>query len=86
MSSTLTGIVTHYYDRISVAVISLQGTIKVGDTVHFFGRITDFQQEVQSMQIEHEPIHQAQQGQEVALKVNRRVRPRDKVYLIEGEE
>ena len=86
MSGTLIGTVTHYYDRISVAVISLQGTIKVGDTVHIFGRFTDFQQEVQSMQIEHQPIHQAQHGQEVALKVIRRVRPRDKVYIIEGEE
>lgn len=86
MSGTQIGTVTHYYDRINVAVISLQGTIKMGDTVHIFGRITDFQQEVQSVQIEHEPIHQAQQGQEVALKVIRRVRPQDKVYLIEGEE
>jgi translation initiation factor IF-2 len=86
MSGTLIGTVTHYYDRIGVAVIALQGTIKVGNNVHIFGRSTDFRQEVHSLQIEHEPIHQAGQGQEVALKVIQRARPRDKVYLIAAED
>jgi translation elongation factor EF-1alpha len=82
MSAKLIGTITHYYDKIGVAVIDLQGLLKVGDTVHIFGRNTDFHQEVQSMQIEHMPIQEAGPGQEVAMKVVQRVRSRDKVYVI----
>ncbi len=76
------GEVTHFYDRISVAVLVLKDTLRVGDTVHFLGRSTDFQQTVKSLQIEHESIESAGAGQEVALLVERRVRRGDKIYKI----
>lgn len=74
------GVVTHFYDRISVAVIQLSGPIWVGDVVQILGRTTEFEQQVGSLQIEHEYIHEAGAGQKVALKVIERVRPRDVVY------
>jgi translation elongation factor EF-1alpha len=86
MSAKLIGTITHYYDKIGVAVIDLQGPLKVGDTVHIFGRNTDFHQEVQSIQIEHKPIQEAGPGQEIASKVIQRVRSRDKVYVIPAVE
>ena len=86
MSGKLIGEVNHFYNRIGVAVIDLVDTLKVGDRVHFFGRSTDFAQEVFSMQIEHEPISEAGKGQEIALKVERRVRNHDKVYKLSGED
>lgn len=82
MSAKLIGTITHFYDRIGVAVIDLQEPLKVGDTVHIFGRNTDFQQVVKSLQIEHKPIQEAGPGQEVAMKVSQRVRSRDKIYSI----
>lgn len=86
MSGELIGEVTHFYNRIGVAVVYLTGEIKEGDQVHFFGRSTDFRQQVQSMQIEHEAVSEAGKGQEIAIKVERRVRNHDKVYKLSEEE
>ncbi len=86
MSGELIGEVTHFYNRIGVAVVDLTGSIEVGDQVHFFGRSTDFRQQVQSMQIEHEPISEAEKGQEIAIKVERRVRNHDKIYKLEDDD
>lgn len=86
MSGILVGEVNHFYDRIGVAVIDLVDALQVGDQVHFFGRSTDFRQEVLSMQIEHEPISEAGKGQEIAMKVERRVRNHDKVYKLSGDD
>jgi translation initiation factor IF-2 len=86
MSSNLVGEVTHFYNHLGVAVVDLSDALKIGDQVHFFGRSTDFRQEVTSMQIEHEPISEAGKGQEVAVKVDRRVRKRDKIYKLSEEE
>ncbi|UCD40901.1 MAG: hypothetical protein JSV69_09925 [Chloroflexota bacterium] len=86
MSGELIGEVTHFYNRIGVAVVDLSGPIKIGDQVHFFGRSTDFRQEVQSMQIEHESITEAGEGQEIAIKVERRVRNHDKIYKLIEED
>jgi translation initiation factor IF-2 len=86
MSGDLIGEVTHFYNRIGVAVVNLTGSIEVGDQIHFFGRSTDFRQQVQSMQIEHEPISEAGKGQEVAIKVERRVRNHDKIYKLEDDD
>jgi selenocysteine-specific translation elongation factor len=86
MSGMRIGHVNHFYDQISVAVILLTETISKGDHVHFLGRSTDFRQEVKSLQINHQPVEQASSGQEVALKVDQRVHPHDKVFKILEEE
>ena len=43
------GEVTHYFGKISVAVLRLTSDLKIGDTVHFLGRNTDFPQEIQTL-------------------------------------
>ncbi len=79
------GEVIHFYNKISVAVVRLHRPLKLGDTVHFLGRHTDFPQEITSMQIEHQPVQTAEAGMEVAVKVDQRVRRGDSVFrLIEG--
>jgi putative protease len=79
------GEVTHYYNKISVAVVKLSQDLKVGDSVHFLGRHTDFQQEITSMQIEHQPLTEVKAGDEVALKVKQRVRRGDAVFKLTEE-
>jgi translation elongation factor EF-1alpha len=74
------GKVTHYYNRISVAVLDLSGELKVGEMIHILGRITDFDQRVTSMEIEHQKIQSAGQGPEVALKVIEMVRKGDVIF------
>jgi putative protease len=63
-----------------VAVIELTAPIAVGDRLVFKGPNTDFEQAVESMQIEHENVQRAEAGQSIGLKVNERVRETDTVY------
>jgi hypothetical protein len=79
------GEVTHYFNKISVAVLDLSKDLKLGDMVHFLGRNTDFEQRVGSMQIEHEDIEAAGAGDDVAVKVIDRVRPGDSVFRLTEE-
>ena len=76
------GEVIHFYNRIQVAVLRLSEPIKLGDKLHFLGAHTDFLQEICSMQIEHQPIEEAEAGSEVAVKVDQRVRRGDSVFLL----
>jgi putative protease len=85
MPGTRVGSVTHYFDRISVAVLELTETIKVGDTLHFLGHSSDFMQKVESLQIEHKAVNEAGPGQDVAMKVSQPVRPHTAVFKITGE-
>lgn len=73
--------VTHYFSNIGVAVIKLSETLNVGQTVQFKGDTTDFEQTIESMQVDHENIEKAQKGDEVGLKVVDKVREGDKVLL-----
>lgn len=83
MAEKRVGEVTHYYKRIGVAIVKVTGTLKVGDTIHIKGPTTDFEQQVESMEIEHEPIEAAKKGDLIGLKVNEKVRDTDAVYLVE---
>ena len=76
------GKITHFFDKISVAVIELSGTLREGDKIRIKGSTTDFEQTVNSMQIEHETIEEANAGQSIGLKVSEKVRPGDEVFLI----
>jgi len=78
------GEVTHYYNKIGVAVIKLTaGSLKVGQTIHIQGYSSDFVQEVSSMQIQHQDIKEAKKSDEFGLKTDQPVREGDKVYLVE---
>ena len=80
------GIVSNYFAKISVAAVELtDGTVSVGDTLHFYGHTTDFETTVLSMQMEHKPITDAKEGDSVGMKVPERVRERDRVYKIVAE-
>ncbi|MEM0111385.1 MAG: U32 family peptidase C-terminal domain-containing protein [Candidatus Parvarchaeota archaeon] len=74
------GKVTHYFSKIGVAVVELKAPLAVGDRIIIRGPTTDFEQVVESMQIEHKNIEKAEAGQSIGLKVNQRVRERDIVY------
>ncbi len=78
----LIGKVTHYFGKIGVAVIELEDTLKVGDTIRIVGGETDFTQTVESMEIEHQKIQEAKTGDKVGLKVEQKVREGYKVYKV----
>ncbi len=75
------GEVAHYFPHPEAAVVKLSGTIKKGDTIRIVGGVdTDFEQEVASMEFDHEKIEKAGKGDEVGLKVKEKVREGYKLY------
>ncbi len=77
----LIGRITHYFDHLSVCAIELtDGELKMGDTIHISGKITEFTQTVGSMQIEHQNINKAEKGKVVGVKVKEKVRINDRVF------
>ena len=76
------GQIRHYYTKIGVAVIDLTAKVAVGDTIRVKGMTSDFRQKVESMQIEHVNVQNANAGQSIGLKVMDKVREGDLVYKI----
>ena len=85
MSEKQVARVTHYFTRLSVAVLALTDALSVGDRVHIYGHGTDFEQTVDSMQIEHKPVLKVSPGDDVALKVIEPVRQGDIVYRMTAD-
>ncbi len=76
------GKVTHYFSKVGVAAIVLSKTLKKGDKIRIKGATTDFEQVVESMEIDHKPVDVAMPGDMVGIKVKERVRKKDRVYLV----
>ncbi len=77
------GVVTHYYGNIGVAIIALTGKLSKGDKVKFEGGKTEFEQTIESMQIEHKEIDSAKNGDIVGVKVDEKVGEGAEVSLVE---
>lgn len=78
----LIGKVTHYFGKIGVAVVELSDSLKVGDTIRIVGGETDFQQVVESMEIDRQKIKEAKAGDSIGLRVNQKVREGYRVYKL----
>ena len=76
------GRVIHYYKRIGVAVLELTDDLGLGDRILILGHTTDFTQQVNSMEIDHQKVQSAGRGMEVALLVEEPVRKGDRVYRV----
>ncbi len=74
------GQVVHFFSKINVAVINLGVTLTVGDLILVKGPSTDFEQTVESMQIDRNEIKHAEVGQSIGLKVEQPVKEKDIVY------
>jgi translation elongation factor EF-1alpha len=79
------GRVTHFYSHICVAVLQLKENLKLGDKIHILGHTTDFEQRVNSIEIEHHPVVWVKPGDNVAIKVIGPVREHDIVYRVVEE-
>ncbi len=76
------GKIFSYFTHISVAAIEVTAPLKVGDKIRIKGATTDFEQKVDSMQIEGKDVKAAKKGDSIGIKVKDRVRPHDTVYVI----
>ncbi len=82
MADLQIGKITHYYDKIGVAVVELTGDLKVGDSIKVVGGGKEFTQQVTSMQIEHQKLDEAHKDQEIGVLVDQPVRDGYIVYKI----
>jgi translation initiation factor IF-2 len=83
LTYTKVGKITHYFDKIQVAVLEVtDGDLKVGDPIRIGEEGTELDQQVESMQVDHTQVTEAKKGSEVGLKVIDKVRPGDLVYLV----
>ncbi len=76
------GRVEDYFAQIGVAGIDLTGPLNVGDRIRIQGHTTDFEQAVQSIQIEHSSVEAAKKGDKIGVKVKERCRGGDRVYVL----
>ena len=76
------GVVSHYFGEIGVAAIDLMGDVKIGDSLRIKGSTTDFEQAIDSMQIEKESVEKAGRGKSIGIKADEKARVGDKVYKI----
>ncbi len=80
------GKVFAYFAKPGVAAIKIEaGELKLGDKISIEGHTTNFEQVVESMQVEKEAIEIAKTGDDIGLKVKDRVRPNDLVYKVLGD-
>lgn len=82
LADTKVGKIDHYYDKIGVAVVEVLAALKVGDRVKIGKDESAFEQEIDSMQVEHEQVQNAKKGQSVGLKVDQPVKKGDEVFKV----
>ena len=74
--------VTHWYDKIGVAVLDLKATIKVGDRIKVSHGDEVFEDTVVSMQIDHTEVASAKKGDEVAVKLSGKAKEGSHLYKV----
>lgn len=76
------GKITHFYSHLGVGIIALTAPLKQGDTIHIKGHTTDFTQQVDSLQLNHQSVDEAKKGDEVGIKLDTKVRHGDTVSVV----
>ncbi len=77
------GIVTHYFSKVGVAVVKLSAPLKIGDKIKLKRGDEEFEQIVQSMQVDHKNLEEAKKGEEIGLKVDHKVKEGWEIYKAE---
>ncbi len=77
------GVVVKFFSKPGVAAVEItNGSINVGDTLHFKGHTTDFNDVIKSMEIDNNSVSEANSGDMIGIKVKERVREKDTVYKV----
>ena len=83
MTETRIGTVTHYYNHLHVAGVTItDGELHKGDTIHVKGHTSDFEQKVESMEIDHVVVEVVKPGDLIGLSVTEHAREHDTVYVV----
>ena len=74
------GVITNYFEHVNAAAIKLAKPLKIGDKIKITGGETEFEQKVESMQIDRKPVKSAKKGDEIGIIVSQKVRKGYKVH------
>ncbi len=74
------GNIIHYFSKINVAIVELSLPLSVGDRILIKGPSTDFEQTVDSIQLDRKNIQRAQGGQSVGIKLLQPAKENDTVF------
>ncbi len=78
------GKVTHFFDKIGVAVVEvISQPLKVGDVVKISGQDSEFNQKITSLQVEHNQVTEVAPGETGGLKVEKPVKEGDELFLVQ---
>jgi len=82
MAETEVGKITHVFGKIGVGVIELSDTLSVGDKIKIKGHDKEFEQPVDSMQVDHTQVEKAEKGESVGLKFDEEIKDGDMVFKV----
>ena len=77
------GKVTHWYDKINVAVIKLTDVLKKGDRIKIKKGAEEIEESVDSLQINHVDVEKGKKKDEVAIKLSKKAKDGSIVYKVE---
>ena len=77
------GKITHWYDKISVAVIKLDQALQIGDKIKIKHGDQEFEDTVTSMELDHQPVQSGKKGQEIAIKLAQKAGENSEIFLTE---
>lgn len=77
------GKVNHWYDKAQVAVVKLNGSIKVGDKIKIKKGDSEFEEIVSSMQVNHVTVGSGKKGDEVAIQLSQKTKEGAVIYSAE---
>tara|TARA_Y100000310_G_scaffold335805_1_gene418754 strand:- start:675 stop:1007 length:333 start_codon:yes stop_codon:yes gene_type:complete len=78
----LVGKVSHYFDKIKVAAIKINSSVKKGDTLRIEGGTIVAKVKITSMQKDHKSVAAAKAKDEIGIKVSKRVREGYRVFKV----
>ena len=79
------GKVADYFAHVGAIRLRLEHDLSVGDLIHIKGHQTDFTQTVESMQIEHEEVQAAKNGNDIGIKTKEKAHHGDTVFKVLGD-
>ena len=83
MAEEKIGEVVKFFAKPSVAAIKITaGELSVGEKIKLVGHTTNFEEVIQSMEINNQKVAKAVVGDYIGVKVSDRVRPGDEVFKV----
>ncbi|MCX5833638.1 MAG: EF-Tu/IF-2/RF-3 family GTPase [Deltaproteobacteria bacterium] len=83
MAEEKIGEIVKFFAKPSVAAIKITaGELNVGDKIKLVGHTTNFEEVIDSMEVNNQKVAKAVAGDYIGVKVSDRVRPGDEVFKV----